>query len=243
MDLCLNEAQCMYAALYEGNTCSRYNDGAGACEQFGVANHDLFKKVVEPCMPPSPSVPPLAPSPPCSPPCSPPPPTRPPPPSPLPDPPPPPLPPPVPHAEREVAILYHGSYARNDGKCADFFKVAYNHRTMVVDPLREAGLDVVTVFHTFRSGCRARDRALVCFLQPIAHRFADWYRAMAPHIVPALATACVCTISHCHVCTVLCGTGTAHASSTATSRLSTCSRPRGVGWSANSHSHSARNTH
>lgn len=29
MSLCLSEPQCRYAALYEGNTCSRYDAGAG----------------------------------------------------------------------------------------------------------------------------------------------------------------------------------------------------------------------
>ena len=85
---------------------------------------------------------------------------------------------------RRVAIVYHGQYIRGtesdhetgpDYKpvCSDFFSAAHNHHVRLVEPLRRMGATVFTAFHSYASGCAARDQALVDFLQPIAYRFDD----------------------------------------------------------------------
>ena len=85
---------------------------------------------------------------------------------------------------QRVAIVYHGQYIRGtednferDGNwnplCTDFFSAAHNHYTALVQPMQRMGVQVLTAFHTYRSGCEARDQALVDFLQPVAYRFDD----------------------------------------------------------------------
>ena len=71
-----------------------------------------------------------------------------------------------------TAVVYHGQYYRSNGKCGDFFKAAYNHKSMIIDPLLAMPMNVFVVFHTYTSGCESRDRALVDFLRPVAHEIA-----------------------------------------------------------------------
>ena len=86
-----------------------------------------------------------------------------------------------PGSKPTVALVYHGAYYRSSGKCADFFQAAYNHKTMIVDPLkRERSVNVITAFHTYSSGCHKRDNALIDFLQPVAHEVEECCR---PRIV------------------------------------------------------------
>ena len=89
-----------------------------------------------------------------------------------------------PPGSHDLALLYHGAYHRGTevdhgarwtggGLCSDFFYAAHNHYVSLVEPLRQMGMRLHTVFHTFRSGCPSRDQALVDFLNPIVHQFDD----------------------------------------------------------------------
>ena len=77
--------------------------------------------------------------------------------------------------DASVALLYHGSYERQEDECtgkgSDFFDVASNHKERLVEPLQRMNMQVLTVFHTYHAACAARDAALVSFLQPVAYRF------------------------------------------------------------------------
>ena len=60
----------------------------------------------------------------------------------------------------------------NVAKCSDFFAAADNHKHHIFEPLRRVGIEyIVTAFHTFTSGSKARDQALVDFLKPAAYHF------------------------------------------------------------------------
>ena len=82
-------------------------------------------------------------------------------------------------SSRTAALLYHGHHFRRadvlDERgvplCSDFFASARNQATNLLGPLRMLGFStILTFFHSFRSGCPARDEALVQYLQPGAHR-------------------------------------------------------------------------
>ena len=98
-----------------------------------------------------------------------------------------------------VALLYHGEHYRDATNakvnynhiqaCTDFFAAAHNQLKMIVEPLRARGFSrILTAFHSFTSPCAARDRAVVDFLQPIAHRF-DTGFAEYPRIVDSYLAA------------------------------------------------------
>ena len=89
---------------------------------------------------------------------------------------PPPLPP-----RTHFGVVYHGAFYRaftgerswnGNDLCSDFFANEANHRAQFFEPLRRWGADAHVVFHTFESGCAARDAALVAALNPVAHRIA-----------------------------------------------------------------------
>eukprot|EP00854_Cymbomonas_tetramitiformis_P033465 gene33465-42968_t len=43
---CTEEAQCLFFALKEACTCSRYNSGAGDCSSVvGANDHELYRKL------------------------------------------------------------------------------------------------------------------------------------------------------------------------------------------------------
>jgi hypothetical protein len=182
LELCLNDDQCAFAAFILDQTCSRYNYDAGACADGGSDDHRLFSKQRLPCTPPaSPAPPPTQPPSPWPPPvpfspgqfptlaivyhgdymrtgnkCS--------------------VrapsrsrarvcwfallePPRSNDRARECArvILMHGTCTAQD-----FFANAYNHKVMLVDPLKAMPMRVVTVFHTFSSPCAERTLQTGC---------------------------------------------------------------------------------
>ena len=102
------------------------------------------------------------------------------------------------HAQGDsAALLYHGQHYRIDGhwdsagfdKCSDFFAAAHNHLVSVIEPLRARNITrIITVFHSFVSPCPARDRAVVDFLQPVAHHF-DTSFDQSPRMVDSYVKA------------------------------------------------------
>jgi hypothetical protein len=88
------------------------------------------------------------------------------------------------HGWRRTAKQLQLAKDLNDvSKCSDFFSAADNHKHTIIEPLRRVGIEyIVTAFHSFTSGHKARDQALVNFLQPVAYNFSKSFDE-SPRIV------------------------------------------------------------
>lgn len=161
---CLEECQrahrCTHAAVTSFKSCQHFDNRSAACRATGTASPLVavwYKRTAAaPC--PSRQAPTTAP-------------------------------PPSPSPSRlsrgvpsRVAVVYRGAYFRDysnerlvtwggEPLCSDYFASADNHRRKVFAPLERAGAQPFVFFHTYASGCRARDDALVEDLKPVAHLF------------------------------------------------------------------------
>lgn len=97
-----------------------------------------------------------------------------------------------------VALAYHGHYVRNDtfrhAGHSDFFRVAESQRRMLFEPLRAAGMELRTFFHTYtHRECPGADAELVRILRPAAHEFSA---SALPKIVDSYMRALALVMRH-----------------------------------------------